>query len=843
MSAPELREAAAGAPARAVGIAVRGRLEELDEGQLARLVARGRATDAAVAGAVTAVVAAVRERGDEALRELARRFDGVELDELEVPRSRLDDALFALPGDLRAALELAVERLTAFHRAQLPQRLEVEVSAGVHLGRHFEPLGRVGVYAPGGTAAYPSSVLMGVVPARVAGVGEIVVCSPPGPGGAPPPVVLAACALAGVDRVFALGGAGAIAAMAYGTATVPRVAKVVGPGNAYVDEAKRQLAGTVAVDLPAGPSDVLVIADQTAAADLVAAELLAQAEHDADAAAVLVTTDPTLPERVMALLGDWLPAQPRLAVIEASLAKNGALLVASSLDAALTFAQRYAPEHLALLVREPRRALEGVRCAGTVTLGGASSVVFGDYVSGANHVLPTSGRAAAWSGLSTLDFLRSFTVQELTAEAAAALAGPTVVLARAEGFPAHALAASLRMDAVSRAAARPPLAGSAAGPSAGSAADTPRNPLRVPLASPRPRACVEELTPYDPGRLPCGVDLSDNTNRWGVPPSAAAVLAASDAERVSRYPTPYSAALVAALADLHGVGPGNVVVGCGSDDVLDSTLRAFCGPGARVAFPVPTFGVVPLFARVGDGQPVGVPLAADLSLDEDGLATAGAAATYVCRPNNPTGTRVPRTVLERLAARLPGLLLADEAYVDFAGTDGSAAAWAATSRNVVVLRTLSKAWGLAGLRVGYAVGPPAAIAAIATARGPYKVGGVAEAAALAALASDRGWVAERVGLAIAARERLSAALRDDGWEVLPSAANFVFVRLPATSGGAVATAAALRARGVAVRPFAGLPGVGDGLRVTVGPEPQLARFLEALGAVARSWPAAAAVGG
>jgi histidinol-phosphate aminotransferase len=729
----------------------------------------------------------------------------------------------------------------------------------VRLERRWEPLARIGVYAPGGTAAYPSSVLMGVVPAKVAGVSEVVVCSPPGRDGLPPAVVLAACAIAGADRVFGLGGAGAVAAMAFGTASVPRVAKVVGPGNAWVDAAKRLVAGlgVVAVDAPAGPSDVLVVADATADPELVAAELLAQAEHDRDAAAVLVATDAALLAAVRAELLARLAEEPRGEVIADSLAANGALLLAESLPEALAFAARYAPEHLALMVADPRATLAGVRCAGSVTLGAASSVVFGDYASGANHVLPTSGRAAVSSGLSTAEFLRTFTVQELTAPGAAALAPVVRALAEAEGLPAHARAAALRAQVADRRDAagveRAVASGTEraidlAGEAASESSAMPARESRLEVApaaladpasepgqrGPRPREGVAGVLPYDPGRRPVEVDLSDNTNRWGVAPGAVAVLVKTGAERVTRYPTPYAEELRDALAAAAGVGREHVVTGCGSDDVLDALLRAFAGPGDVVAYAPPTFGIVPDFARVAGASPRAVPLTADLALDEDELVAADPAVTYLCRPNNPTGTLFPRAAVERLASHLRGLLVVDEAYIDFAGPGESLAAWAAASRNVAVLRTLSKAHGLAGLRLGYAVGPAEVVRAATVARGPYKVGGVAEAAALAVLARDCAWVAERAGWAVAARERLTASLRERGLAVLPSAANFVFVTPPASCGGAAAAAAALRELGVGVRAFTGLPVVGDGLRVTVGPEDQMARFLAALDQVLAS---------
>jgi histidinol dehydrogenase len=302
----------------------------------------------------------------------------------------------------------------------------------------------VAVYAPGGRAAYPSSVLMGVIPALVAGVREVIVCSPAGPDGRPPDTLLAACALAKADRLFAIGGAGAIAAVAYGTATVPRVDKIVGPGNAYVTEAKRQVNGRVAIDCPAGPSEILILADDSADASLIVRELFAQAEHDPDAAAVLVSTSARLIDEVCLAIEAEIGAEPRADIIRASLDANGALLLADSDDEMIEFANRYAPEHLALYVREPRALLARVRNAGTVFLGSAASVAFGDYVTGANHVLPTAGLARAYSGLSTLDFIRWTTYQEIDVSAARMLAGVTATLADAEGLPAHARAARAR---------------------------------------------------------------------------------------------------------------------------------------------------------------------------------------------------------------------------------------------------------------------------------------------------------------------------------------------------------------------------------------------------------------
>lgn len=426
-------------------LAVDARLEDLDEPRRRLLLERRPPDEEDVQDATRAMLARVRSEGDAALRDFALRFDGVELDRLEVPREQWGRALESLDPAVTTALSRAARNIDAFHRAQIPDEVVVEVETGVRLGRVFVPLDAVGVYAPGGRAAYPSSLLMGVVPARAAGVGEIVVCSPPGPDGLPSPVVQAAAAIGGATRLFAVGGAGAIGALAFGTASVPRCAAVVGPGNRWVLEAKRQVAGQAIIDSPAGPSEVLVVAEEGCAPpSWIAAELVAQAEHDPDAAVAFVTTSPSLLEAVRRELVEQAAATPRSAVVRRALASHGALLLATDRNQMLRFTEDYAAEHLSLCTRDPRRDLAGIRTSGTVFLGAAASVAFGDYLTGANHVLPTAGTARSFSGLSVLDFLRSFTWQDLTPGAAAEMVDAVETLAQAEGLPAHAAAARLR---------------------------------------------------------------------------------------------------------------------------------------------------------------------------------------------------------------------------------------------------------------------------------------------------------------------------------------------------------------------------------------------------------------
>ena len=785
------------------------RLSALDAAARDRLLVRGRMGDPAVEAAVDGIIADVRARGDDALRDMARRFDGAELDALEVPARAWRAALDGLDAPVRDALEAAAAAIRDFHATQRPAATEWSPRPGLVLGRRPDPLRRVGVYAPGGRAAYPSSLLMGAVPARVAGVEEVVVCSPPGPDGLPSPTVLAACAIAGADRVFALGGAGAIAALALGTASVPRVDRVVGPGNAYVAAAKQRLASVVGIDAPAGPSELLVVADDGADPALIATEMIAQAEHDPDAAVVLVTTSGGVARAVSDELVRRVPEAPRRAIVAAALDTAGAILVAGDLAEAVAFARDYAPEHLLLLVADPRAALAGARAAGTVFLGPRSSVAFGDYATGANHVLPTGGLARSYSGLALDDFVRWTTWQEVGPAAAPALAGIAAPLAEAEGLPGHAAAARLAGETGASSAA--PIA--ATGP-------LPRSPYR-------------DMARYDPARVPLALDLSANTNLWGACPPALEALAGA-AARTTTYPSPYASDLRGAVADVWDVDAAAVTTGCGSDDLIDSAMRAFCAPGATVAFPAPTFPMADAFARMNDARPRPVPMGLDGSLSDGAVAAlCDADVVYICRPNNPTGALPDRDGVMRVLAEARGLVLIDEAYGEFAGE--SMAEPATASGRGVVLRTLSKAYGLAGLRVGYAVGPPEVIRAIELSRGPYKVGGPAEAAAVAALREGAGWVREVVARTIEGRDRLAGRLRERGLRVLPSAANFLLVGPAATGAGATGwaarTKAQLAARGIGVRAFTDLPGFGDAVRITIGPEEAMGRLLDALDGV------------
>jgi len=419
----------------------RGRLRDMAPDVKRMLVDRATARDAAVQSGVASIISRVEKDGDVALRELARQYDGVELTSIEVTPGELSRAVASIRPGLMRAMQRSAANIEAVHRAQLPLATVVEVEPGIVVGRRPDPLQRVGVYAPGGRAAYPSSVLMGAIPARVAGVAEVILCSPPGVDGLPSASVLAAAHIARVNRVFAVGGAGAIAAMCMGTHTIPRVDKVVGPGNAFVAEAKLQLAGFAAFDSPAGPSELLVIADAAATPAVIAREVIAQAEHDPRAVIVVVVVGDAAVALIEEAIASAVLSARRNEIVLESLSARGAVVVVDSLDEAVALANDFAPEHLMIATERPEELLPAIRNAGTVFLGETSSVTFGDYLTGANHVLPTGGLARSYSGLSTLDFIRWTTYQSIDVSGAAALAADVGEFAEAEGLYAHAAAA------------------------------------------------------------------------------------------------------------------------------------------------------------------------------------------------------------------------------------------------------------------------------------------------------------------------------------------------------------------------------------------------------------------
>ncbi len=417
------------------------------EARFSALLAAKREVAEDVEAAARAIVEDVRARGDAALLEYTQKFDRLELtpETLRVSAEEIAAAADAVSAEQRDALTTARRRIEAYHSRQMPQDDRYTDPEGVELGTRWTALEAVGIYVPGGTAAYPSSVLMNAVPARIAGVERIVMVTPT-PDGKTSPLVLAAAKLAGVDEIYRVGGAQAVAALAYGTETIAPVAKIIGPGNAYVAAAKRLVFGTVGIDMIAGPSEVLVVADADNDADWIAADLLAQAEHDVAAQSILVTDSEALADRVSEAVERQLKTLSRGAMAAASWRDHGAVILVKSLAGAMELANRIAPEHLELAVADPEKLLARVRNAGAVFLGRHTPEVIGDYVGGPNHVLPTARSARFSSGLSVFDFIKRTSILKLGPEQLRALAKPAIALAEAEGLDAHARSVAIRLN-------------------------------------------------------------------------------------------------------------------------------------------------------------------------------------------------------------------------------------------------------------------------------------------------------------------------------------------------------------------------------------------------------------
>ena len=410
------------------------------------LLNQARETTETVGPAVGAIIADVRARGDAAVIDYTRRFDRLTLtaQTLRVPAAEIDAAVAEIPENLMAALDLAAQRIELFHRAQMPSDLRMTDAAGLTLGMRWGALDAVGLYVPGGKAAYPSSVLMNALPARIAGVGRIAICVPT-PDGVLNPLVLAAARRAGVTEIYRIGGAQAVAAMAWGTGTIAPVDRIVGPGNAWVAEAKRQVFGRVGIDNIAGPSEVLILADAANDPRRVAVDLLAQAEHDEAAQAILITDDPDFAEAVAAAVAAEIPTLPRADIAGASWAAHGAILLVRDWDEAVALSDRIAPEHLQIMLPAPEAIFKRIRHAGAAFLGAFCPEAIGDYVAGPNHVLPTGRTARFASGLSVFDFLKRTTWVAADAAALAVVGPAAMALAEAEGLQAHGRSVALRL--------------------------------------------------------------------------------------------------------------------------------------------------------------------------------------------------------------------------------------------------------------------------------------------------------------------------------------------------------------------------------------------------------------
>jgi histidinol dehydrogenase len=787
------------------------------DAQLARVLAYSAEVDAEVESSVAAILADVRSRGDAAVLDYTQRFDGVEaasMAALEIGAADLRAARDGLAPVQRAALEAAATRVRSFHERQLAasgRGWSYRDGDGSLLGQKVTPLDRVGIYVPGGKAAYPSTVLMNALPAKVAGVGEIVMVAPM-PGGQRNALVLAAAAIAGVDRVFAIGGAQAIGALAYGTATVPAVHKVTGPGNAYVASAKRRVFGTVGIDMIAGPSEILVLADGTTPPDWVAMDLFSQAEHDELAQSILLCPDAGYIDRVLAAIERLLPALPRQALIRASLEGRGALVLTRSMEEACAISNRIAPEHLEVSANSPQRWEPLLRHAGAIFLGAFTSESLGDYCAGPNHVLPTSGTARFSSPLGVYDFQKRSSLIEVSARGAATLGPIAAELAHGEGLAAHARAAEMRLENL-------PAAG------AWQLASTAERIAAVI------RQDVKSMHAYAIQASAGLVKLDAMENPFRLPTALQRALGERLGQvAINRYPTTCVAEVVAALSSYVKLPAGcKLMLGNGSDELISLLALACDLPGATILAPVPGFVMYEMSAKLQGLRFVGVPLTTRFELDTQAMLAAieqhQPAITYIAYPNNPTANLFDEGAVERVVeavGRQNGLVVFDEAYQPF-----SSRSWmdrVGTLPQLLVLRTLSKL-GLAGVRLGYLAGPAALVDEIDKVRPPYNIGALNAEATLFAL-EHADEFARQAALLRSERERLQKALRDTpGVEPFPSEANMILVRV--RDGAAVFEG--MKRRGVLVKHVAGLhPLLANCLRLTVGTTEENGLMIEAL---------------
>ena len=399
---------------------------------------------------VKSILLAVKKDGDTALRQYTKKFDHVDLNLIRVDDDVINNSLKNLDDKLIKALEKAANNIAKFHKAQIPDEWMIEVDDGVVAGQIIRPLDSVGCYIPGGRAVYPSTILMTVIPAKIAGVSRIICCTPPQSDGSVSDVVLAAAKVAGATEIYKVGGAQAVAAMAYGTETIPKVDKIVGPGNIFVTAAKKLVYGDVDIDFPAGPSEVLIIADETGNPDYIAIDMMAQAEHDPNAACVLVTTSETLGLKVDQIINEQSVQMKRNKIITESLEKYGLIIIAPSIDEAIKFSNKYAPEHLIIMTENPEEVVKNITNAGSIFLGELTPVSAGDYGSGTNHVLPTSGCARMYSGLSAESFIKKPTIQRLNDKGVINLNEMVTTLAEYEGLYAHAESFKKRFNNVKK---------------------------------------------------------------------------------------------------------------------------------------------------------------------------------------------------------------------------------------------------------------------------------------------------------------------------------------------------------------------------------------------------------
>ncbi len=691
----------------------------------------------------------VKQLGDQALFDFGKQFDGVELNALELQESEWNQLCDEVNDELKQAIQTAAQNIQTFHASQQIDEPVVETSYGVECWRKSVPIQRVGLYIPGGSAPLFSTVLMLGIPAQIANNPVRILCTPPNKKGSIHPAIAYAAKVAGIQRVFKVGGAQAIAAMSLGTASIPKVDKLFGPGNQFVTAAKMnaQRLG-LAIDMPAGPSEVLVAADDSIPASFVAADLLAQAEHGEDSQVVFVTDSVEFINEVQKEVTIQLNQLPRAEIAKVALS-NSWNIVLDSNDWS-DFINTYAPEHLIVMGKYEDQLIQSVYNAGSVFIGPYTAESFGDYASGTNHTLPTAGFARTYSGVSLDSFVKKITYQRVS-EVGLKELGPTVVtMATAESLDAHANAVLLRMNAVE---------------------------TRLDLVGARLETTISnfirpefrDLRPYSSARdeFEGNADVYLDANENGL------------VTQFNRYPDPLQIELKETIAELKGFNSSQLFLGNGSDEVLDLIFRLVGRPNLdKVAYLNPSYGMYSILAKLNGLQTQAINLDENFEINTRQLLlqSKGCKLLIICNPNNPTGKVIPRSELVKIIEQFKGVVVIDEAYSDFC-PDESCIDLINDFSNLIVTQTLSKAYGMAGLRVGIAIANSEWIKALNSIKPPYNISSLVQQTAIVAL-KNNDWnnIIDSINNE---KERVFAFLEncDKVLQVTESKANFILFKV------------------------------------------------------------------
>ncbi|HXH20152.1 MAG TPA: histidinol dehydrogenase [Chitinophagales bacterium] len=699
---------------------------------------------------VRSILDAVKSHGDTALKEFSRKFDGFGSGKFAVSKSEIAAAEKKVSSELKTAVQLAKNNIGRFHASQKEREKKIVTATGVVCWRKSVPVEKVGLYIPGGSAPLFSTLLMLGIPAKLAGCREIIVCTPPDKKGNIAPEILYTAKVIGIEKIFKAGGAQAIAAMAFGTRTIPAVNKIFGPGNQFVTMAKMlvQQQG-VAIDMPAGPSEVLVIADKTANPAFVAADLLSQAEHGADSQVMLVSDETQVVKNILREIEKQVKKLSRRKTAEKAL-QNSRAIVLRSREEAVLFSNEYAPEHLILATEDADALAEKVTNAGSVFLGNYSCESAGDYASGTNHTLPTHGFARSYSGVSLDSFVKKITFQEVSEEGILNIGPAIEQMASAEKLDAHKKAVSMRLDAIRQS------------PVKQSASQAIHALLRTNIVHAKPYSSARDDFS---GSNKIFLDANENPFNTGY----------------NRYPDPRQTALKEKISGLKNIPAKNIFLGNGSDEAIDLAIRAFCNPGEdKIIICPPTYGMYEVAAHINDVEVLKVPLTKNFQLDLKNImafsAHPGVKMIFICSPNNPTGNRINQEDIRTLLEKFHGIVVLDEAYTDFS-PEGSMLLQLSPFINLIILQTFSKAWGLAGIRLGMAFAHESIISVFDKIKPPYNISELTQRLALEKL-NDASKKNEAVTAINQQKNWLAEQLQNaDGiLKVYPSAANFLLVR-------------------------------------------------------------------